>query len=175
MPDVTFHRFVDPTYFGAPPILHAAGDPAWPDIIDGVTYDRINVLSGGTGGGGSAFAEPWKASGPNAGTYMTAWTENGTSPNANRAIRALAQNTDYIDNLLHRDLAMPTMATGTGALGPLTTALVMPAYTYVGHTIADDIKHLFDLTDANDDEILDATGAVVQVVSITGEIGRAHV
>ena len=44
------HRFVDPAYD-----LGTGG--AFPGSIFGETYDRINVTSGGTGGGGSANAD----------------------------------------------------------------------------------------------------------------------
>jgi len=102
------HRFVDPAYY-----LGVGG--AFPGSVFGTTYDRINVTSGGTGGGGSANADAAKAAGPNAGTYFMAFGEDATSRFLNRAHRALAQNTDFLDDVVHRDMVRIVAATALSA------------------------------------------------------------
>ncbi len=88
-----FHRFQDPTY----DLLGGT----FPGTIGTQTYDRANVVSGGTGGGnGSANADGAKVGGPNAGTFFVAFGEDATSSFANRGLRAVTQNTDALDNIL---------------------------------------------------------------------------
>lgn len=95
-----FHRYVDPTY-------DRLGG-AFPGVIGAQTYDRINVISGGTGGGGSSNADGPKVGGPNAGTYLVAFGEDATSSFANRGLRALAQNTDFLDDIVRGSIPRPT-------------------------------------------------------------------
>lgn len=88
-----FHRYQDPSY-------NLLGG-AFPGTVGAQAYDRVNVVSGGVGGGnGSANADGSKSGGPNAGTYFVAFGEDATSSFANRGLRALAQNTDALDNIL---------------------------------------------------------------------------
>ena len=96
-----FHRFIDPTYFEAVPL---------PGSINLNVYDRVNVISGGVGAGGSSPADSAKVGGPTPGTYFVAFGEDGTSLDANRGFRALAENADLLDDLLHRDLAVPKIS-----------------------------------------------------------------
>ena len=96
-----FHRFIDPTYFEAVPL---------PGSINLNAYDRVNVISGGVGAGGSSPADSAKVGGPTPGTYFVAFGEDGTSLDANRGFRALAENADLLDDLLHRDLAVPKIS-----------------------------------------------------------------
>lgn len=147
------HRYVTPTYPGA------AG------------FDYFNVISGGTGGTGSAYMDLAKVGGPNAGTYAVAFGEDATSSNANRGMRALAQNDDYIDNLLHRLIAVPVVSTG-GPSGSTTTTVTLPVATFLGtsgySTAPASLNMLFEITDSNNDEIIDpGTGATVAVASVT--------
>lgn len=153
---MAFHRFVTPTYFGGLP----------------VGYDLINVVSGGTGAGGSAFADGAKGGGnPNTGTYFVAWGEDATSSNANRGMKALSQNTDLLDDLLHRDLALAVKTTDATAGSPVPT-VILPTNTFLGTsgytTSTADLARLFTILDTNDDElIIQSTGQKVQVTSVT--------
>lgn len=153
---MAFHRFITPTYFGGLP----------------VGYDLINVVSGGTGAGGSAFADGVKGLGnPNSGTYFVAWGEDATSSNANRGLRALAQNTDALDDFLHRDLARAVRTNDVTAGSPVAT-VVLPTNTFLGTagytTSTADLARLFSILDGSDNEIIiNSTGQKVQVTSVT--------
>lgn len=89
-----FHRLVAPTYNGGLPATHdyindpvTNGDPGLPAPVDGK-----------------------KGSGPNEGTYLLAFGEDAISAAFNRAAQALAENTDVLDDIVHADLAMPTLS-----------------------------------------------------------------
>lgn len=159
---MSFHRFVTPTYFGGLP----------------VGYDLINVTSGGTGAGGSAFADTVKGIGnPNTGTYFVAWGEDATSSNANRGLRALSENTDALDNLFHRDLGLPVRTVDVTAGSPVA-AVTLAVNTFLGSagytTSVADLGRLFSITDASDNEIIiQASGLKVQVTSVTLGAGDA--
>lgn len=152
----TFHRWNTPSYYGGLP----SG------------YDLINVVSGGTGASGSAFADGAKnGSNPNIGTYFVAWGEDATSSNANRGMLALSQNTDLLDNLLHQDLAYAVRTNDATGGSPVST-VVLPTNTFIGTTgyttSVSDLKRLFEILDMNNDEIIDpASGQQVQVTSVT--------
>ena len=121
---MAFHRFKDPTYW-----LGESG--SFPGALFGKDYDRVNIISEGTGSGGSAYADGKKVGGPNAGTYFTAFGEDATSSNFNRGFRALAENTDYLDNLFHRDI----LAVDAGDIlttSPGQNTVVLKKGTYVG-------------------------------------------
>lgn len=159
---MAFHRFITPTYFGGLP----------------VGYDLINVVSGGTGAGGSAFADGVKGLGnPNSGTYFVAWGEDATSSNANRGLRALAQNTDVLDDLFHRELARAVRTNDVVAGSPVST-VVLPINTFIGTagytTSTADLARLFSILDGSDNEIIiQSTGQRVQVTSVTLGAGDA--
>lgn len=106
-----FHRFVDPSYY----LFSGESFPASPGgtgLVGTHTYDRANVTSGGMGGpGGAANVDNQKASGPNQYTYFVAFNEDGTSSNTNRGMRALAQNTDVLDDILRT--SVPKYATAS--------------------------------------------------------------
>ena len=126
-----FHRFAVPTYAGGLP----AG------------YDFINNAGGGT----PAFADGAKTAGPNAGTYFVAFGEDATSSDVNRPAQALAQNCDFLDDTLHRDIALPVRtSTGTGA--PTASLLITGPGIFMGLAGAA-IGNLFQVTDANDEAI----------------------
>jgi hypothetical protein len=153
---MAFHRFTTPSYFGGLP----GG------------YDLINVTSGGTGAGGSAFADVAKIGGPNAGTYWIAFGEDATSSNTNRGFKALAENCDSLDDLMRRDLAVPTRTVDATA-GGAVSSIVITGQTFVGvpgtPATAAGIGTVFSIVDDSDNEIIDpTTGAKVQVTSITG-------
>lgn len=161
---MTFSRYTAPTYPDAPSI------PAGPStvVFDGVNYRFINVISGGTGASGSAFVDGAKAAGPNAGTFMVAFGEDALSSHANRGLRALAENTDHLDDLFHRPIAVTARTNNATAVGPVTSIL-LPAGAYVGNSGLYPMDMLFSIVDSDDNEILDpATSVKVEVASITG-------
>ena len=156
------HRYVDPTYFLGVGVT-------FPGTIFGTAYDRINVTSGGVGAGGSAFADVAKAAGPNVGTYFVAFGEDATSVHFNRGHRALAQNTDYLDDVVHRDLAVRNLAVVVSA-GDTSTDLdgsVTPVFVGNPGAVA---ELLFVLTAYPSLEPLydPVTGAQIVVSSISG-------
>lgn len=159
------HRFTTPAYY--------TGGGTFP-VEPGVTFDYINVVSGGIGAGGSAFADGAKGAGPNAGTYFMAFGEDATSSNFNRPQRALAENCDYLDDALHRSIATPAIASGIAAL---STQVVLPVGTYLGPGgLTNDVaglRALFSLLNANaDEEITTNPGGVAVVVDhMTGNAG----
>ena len=112
-----FHRYITPTYFGGLP----------------VTHDLINVVSGGAGvSDGSALVAPQKsAPHPNQGTYFVAFGEDATSGNANRGFKALSENTDFLDDAVHRDLATPRL-TAVVTPGAPVASVVITANVFVG-------------------------------------------
>jgi len=111
------HRYITPTYFGGLP----------------VTHDLINVVSGGIGAGdGSALVAPQKPGPhPNAGTYFVAFGEDATSADANRGLKAVAENTDYLDDVVHGDQSIPTVSSSVTPVAPVTS-LVIPGNIFVG-------------------------------------------
>lgn len=161
----TFHRFVDPSYANAPVLGVGPATTAF----DGILYNRFNVTSGGTGGGGSAFMDGAKGAGPNVGTYAVAFGEDASSSNANRGLRAVLENTDYLDDLFHRDIAIPLVTSVTVAGGGGDPSIVLPAGTFVGDVLTYPINMLFELVDSQDRELINnTTGNKIYVASIAG-------
>jgi hypothetical protein len=143
-----FHRLTTPSYFGGLP----AG------------YDYINNAVSGT----PAFADGQKSGGPNAGTYFVAFGEDATSADANRASQALATNTDFIDDLLHRDLAEVTVTANVGPTGsPTPSVTLVGPGIFLGISAFTPLTELFQITDANDNDI-QVGGAKIVVASISG-------
>ena len=164
-PPKKFHRFAAPGYANAPSL---GAPPSGVITFEGVDYDLFNVADGSTGGGGAAFMDGYKGAGPNAGTYAVAFGEDASSSNANRGMRALAENTDTLDNLFHRDIALP-LVTGLVTSAGADTSIVLPTDTFVGESGGYSIDQLFALVDDQDREIINpSTGAKVAVTSITG-------
>lgn len=130
------------------------------------TYDYINNAGVGT----PAPADGQKAGGPNIGTYFVAFGEDATSANVNRPNLALAENCDFLDNLLHRPLAIPRRT--TDAAGPSVNPVALPDPTgvYLGdgtEPIPETLQTLFEVLDDSDNEIIDpTTGNKCVVVSI---------
>lgn len=150
---MAFHRYVTPTYPSPP------------------AFDLINVTSGGTGGGGSANADGAKIGGPNVGTFFVAFGEDSTSSNANRGLRALAQNTDALDDLFNRPIAVPVRTVDATAVGAVAN-VTLPVATFLGvagtpNTPAG-LNLLYEVVDSNDNEIIDpSTGVKVKVNTLT--------
>jgi hypothetical protein len=104
-----FHRLTDPAYFGGLP----------------GTHDFINNF-----GGTPSPADGAKVGGTYAGTYFIAFGEAATTSNSNRANKALAENTDFLDDIVHRDLAVPTIK--SVVLSSPTDEFVLPGDIFVG-------------------------------------------
>lgn len=156
-----FHRLTTPSYF-----TDGGEFPPDPDA----TYDYINNATTGT----PALAGVVKAGGPNEGTYFIAFGEDGTSEYSNRANKALAQNCDYLDDLFHRSLAVPTR-TADLLVGSPVSSVTLPIGTYLGPSgtanNATSLNLLFEITDLNDNELLDNTTATkckVNTVTLSG-------
>jgi hypothetical protein len=117
-----FYRYVDPTY--------GLLGGAFPGAIGGITYGRINVTSGGVGGGdGSAIVGGAKVGAPNAGTLLVAFGEQGLSQAVNRGLGALAQNTDVLDNVQRSNIPAPTYTDGVSGVGITTISLAGDVWT----------------------------------------------
>lgn len=158
-----FHRFIQPAYDLAPSIPTGPGTVSF----NGVPYSFINVVSGGVGASGSAFADAVKSTGPNTGSFFVSFGEDATSSNANRGMRALAENTDYLDDVVNKALAMPVRTTLTTA-GGTVFSIALPTGTFVGNTGAYPLDMLFSITDENDNELITSAGVKIVVVSISG-------
>jgi hypothetical protein len=109
------HRLTVPGYFGGLP----------------GTHDYINDPAANGDPGVPVAADTKKSSGVNEGTYFVAFSEPATSLNTNRGFQALSQNTDYLDDVVHRDLATPTLTATATAVGPVSS-LVLSGITFVG-------------------------------------------
>jgi hypothetical protein len=159
-----FHRFRAPTYTSAPVL--GPGDAA-PVVFEGKDYDFFNVNNEGGGGGFAAFTDVVKGVGPNKGTYCVAFGEDASSLNANRGFKALSENTDTIDDILHQDVAIPTRTAEVTPLAPVAT-IDLPANTFVGTSKSYPIEMLFKIVDGMDREVLDAGAIRITVASIAG-------
>ncbi len=159
---MSLHRYVDPSYY-----LGVGG--AFPGTVFGTAYDRINVTSGGTGGGGSANADGAKGAGPNAGTYFMAFGEDATSQFFNRGHRALAQNTDFLDDVVHRDLVRVVAAsfTSVGDVSAPLNGSSDPVFVGNGGAAAERIFILVE-TNTNEPVYDPTTGNRIYVSSISG-------
>lgn len=150
MPPI-FHRLVAPSYTGGLP----------------VNYDYINdPVANGDAGIAVAF-DGKKVGGVNEGTYLVAFAEDASSANANRGIAALALNTDYLDDLLRRDLAIGVRTADVVAGAPVAS-IVLPADTFVGTAPSTPLKQLFAVLDGNDREIITSAGLECTVTAIAG-------
>lgn len=117
----------------------------------------------------SADANGKKLGGANEGTYFLGFLDDGTSGNVNRAVAALANNTDYLDNLMQRSLALPIIASAAAPLSPVSS-LTFPAGTYIeGYSGGvDALDVLFSILDSNDQEIITSGGTKVRITALTG-------
>lgn len=154
-----FHRLAAPSYF-------VAGGGSLPP-----GYDYINNADAGT----PALADTAKSSGPNAGTYFIAFSEDGTSADANRPHAALAENTDILDDYFHRDIAVPKVTADVTTVAPVSSfQLVDTQGIFVGvagtPNNANGINTFVEILDSNNNEIIGdpATGARSRVTAISG-------
>lgn len=146
---MAFHRLVVPTYFGGLP----GG------------YDYINNPPLNGDPGVAAFADTKKGSGVNQGTYFWGFGEDATSSNGNRGLKALAENTDILDNLLRRDIAL-TAKTNDVLAGAPVSSIVLAGQVFVGEFGVSNAQAVRDslvsILDNNDNEIITAAGTVVK-------------
>lgn len=145
---MTFHRLGVPSYFGGLP----GG------------YDYINDPVTNGDAGVSAFADSKKASGVNAGTYFVAFGEDATSSFANRGMKALAANTDALDDTLHRDIALVARTSDVTVASTPLASIVIAGQIYVGDSGVSNTQQqrdlLISILDGNDNEILVGTAKV---------------
>jgi len=148
-----FHRLAVPTYFGGLP----GG------------YDYINNPPLNGDPGVASFTDGKKSSGPNQGTYLVAFGEDATSTFTNRGLAALAENTDILDNLMRRDLAI-TEQTANVLAGSPVSSIVIAAQVFVGEFGVPNNQATRDLLvsvlDLNDNEIITAAGVTVKALLI---------
>lgn len=154
---MAFHRLTVPVYFGGLP----GG------------YDYINNALVGT----PAPANGVLVAGPNTGSYFLGFGSDATSADINRPAKALAENTDYLDDLLRRGLASPLVTSDVVAGAPVPSILLTGPGIFVGeggtpNTVAG-IRTFVQVTDENDNEIFDASGAECQVTAIGPEVPGA--
>lgn len=145
------------------------------DYFDGglpVDHDWINDPSA-NGDDGSpapviADANSKRSGGPNEGSYFVGWGDDANSGNFNRGLVALAQNTDYIDNILNKKIAIPQRA-DAAAPGAPVSSLSFSADTYIEgwSTDAASIDRLFSIVNDEDEEII-VGGSKVRITTLTG-------
>lgn len=125
-----FHRFSDPTYFlfSGESFPTAPGDTG---TVGGHTYDRLNVVSAGTGADGSAPAAGQNGSAVNQYTYFVHFGEDATSAAFNRGLRAAGESLDVLDDILRTSL--PKLATQSGA-APGTNGIQITGTVFCGHS-----------------------------------------
>lgn len=151
-----FHRLAVPTYFGGLPL--------------GFDYLNNPALSGGTGV--PVAMDNRKAGGPNDGTYGVAFGEDASSNFANRGIKALGENTDLIDDILRRDLAITARTDDVLAVAPVSSVIFtggqgdvfVGAFGLPNNQANRDL--LISVLDDSDNEIIDLFGAKVVASSI---------
>ncbi len=152
---MAFHRLVTPTYYG--------GLPGGYDYINTPTDPSVG------GSGTPAFMDGKKSGGPNDGTYLVAFGEDATSADANRGLKALAENTDLLDNLLRRDLALSAQTLDVLAASPVNT-IVLAGQIFVGEFGVANTQQMRDVLvsvlDNSYNEIITAGGTIVKALLI---------
>ena len=150
---MAFHRLSVPSYFGDLP----------------VGYDYINNADTPST---QAAADNAKSGGPNTGTYFVAFGEDATSLNANRPVKALAENCDLLDDLFHRDIAVRTKFAAISSGTATASITVTGAGQYVGEAgtpnTAEGIATFAEVLDADGDPVFSTAGSQVRITSITG-------
>lgn len=153
-----FHRLADATYFGGP-------------LLAG--FDKLNDPTGG--GSGTGIATPSdtgaKSGGTYDGVYFVAAGETANSFNVNRGMRALAENTDFLDDLMRRDIAVTVRDSVSAGHGGSSTHDLDGSTDniYVGSSAlgAPPLIELFSVTDPNDEAPIFVSGQKVVVTSIS--------
>lgn len=151
---IEFHRLTVPTYFGGLP----SG------------YDYINNATSGT----PANANGVLSYGPNIGSYFVGFGDDGTSADANRPAAALAQNTDYLDDLLRTDLVqMARTGTTTVSGSPQTSVVITGSNNiWLGNSGGYALTDLFHVVDSTDKDIeVSGTKVIVSAIASGGTLG----
>jgi len=154
-----FHRYTTPAY----DLLGGA----FPGTIGAQVYDLVNVTSGGVGGGdGSANADAAKvAPHVNAGTYFVAFGEDATSSFANRGMRALSENTDFLDNIVRGSIQRPASTAATLAAASSYTLTGIEAWC--GDAVGgSSIESLFEVVDSAGGQVYNSTGTKIYIASV---------
>jgi len=179
-----FHRFVDPTWTGYVAIPLGPGTSQPQPASGGVVYDRVNIVSGATGGGGTAFANPPPLVGPTPFTYWVGFDDPGYSANVNRGFKALGENTDFLDDVVHQVFGVrESVFVATPLFGPAINSYTFPPGSYVwlgsGPETFDD---LFTITNgfvggvfSPDAYFIPALNDNLRVVASTSPIGSGFV
>ena len=152
---MAFHRLVAATYFGAP-----------------LGFDKLNDPVGG--GSGTGIATPADAGAKSGGTYDGVYFLAGSDPltsfNVNRGHRALAENTDFLDDLMRRDIAVTVRdSISSGHGGSATHALDGSTdNVHVGSTTLGvvPLSELFSVTDLAEEAPIFVNGNKVVVTGI---------
>jgi len=160
----TFYRWSQPAWFGATTITPSTVTPTAQD--NGIDYLFLNVKASGVGSG-TAPVGGQVPEGSNRYTFMVALGEDATSSSVNRAIQALAANTDIIDDSLNEDRVHAVRLMFEVAVDSDT--ITLPAGVYMGPvgsdlTLTDNLINLFILTDEEGIELVVA-GDPVRVQS----------
>ena len=138
-----FHRFKDPSY-GLFAGESFPGSPGGTGTIGGHQYDRINVVSEGSGAGGSANADVQKVGGVNEYTYFTAFGEDGSSLHVNRAIRAVGENCDVLDDALRTNIPKRAYVSKSGGTSGIAMTGLDVFVSDSGSTPASDLVYIVD-------------------------------
>lgn len=148
---MSFHRLTVPVYTGGLP----GG------------YDYINNALAGT----PSPADGALAAGLNAGSYFFGFGEQVTSQGVNRGFKALAQNCDTLDDLLHRDLAVTTRTADVTAVGAVSSVVLTGPDIFLGPggtpATPEGYNTIFEVLDDLDNEITDGT-STCRVTAIAG-------
>lgn len=157
---MTFHRLITPTYDGGLP--------------SGVDYLNNPALSGGTGA--PAPMANKKVGGPNDGTYGVAFGEGATSNFVNRIMKALGENTDELDDVVHRNLAITTIVDTATGVNPVIAVLIADSM-FVGKiglaNTQSNRDYLITVLGADDEPIYDVAGVRVVATSIVDNNGSS--
>lgn len=159
-----FHRLNDPTYPG--------GIPA--------THDRINDPGANGDAGSPALADgKFSRTGhPNDGTYFVPFQDDGTSETANRPHKALAENTDFLDDAVSGALAVPAEYDSTAGSDLSQLQLFEEVYTGDVGTylnIQDHRDRIFKvLNSSTGSDLITSTGVKVQVSEVRESTGSTN-
>lgn len=150
---MSFHRFTVPSYTGGLP----GG------------YDYINNALSGTP---ATYDTARSDGGPNTGTYFVGGAEDARSQTVNRGLAALAQNTDALDDILRRDIAVPAITSVVTAASPVSSLTLSGPGVFLGASgtpnSAAGINTFIEILDSTDKEIVDSTGTRCMVTAISG-------
>lgn len=151
-----FHRKTTPSYFISSGNLLAG-------------YDYINNpgVDGTSGSGAAVGADGQKSGGPNDGTYFMAFGEDATSTFLNRPSNALADNCDFIDDILNTSIPTYVSADATAVGAVVTVALTGEIYVGVSGAPNDQDQRnrLVRVTDQDDND-LEVSGTRVVAILI---------